>query len=236
MRKYENQTVALRAAGKGFGFMRLVLVGAPGSGKGTQAELLVRRLGLTCIGTGDILRDAIRNRTPIGLQAEPIIKQGRLVPDSIVNDLIAELFRRPDRPESFVLDGYPRTYSQAIAFDALLNLLFIKLDAVVRLVAPDEEVVRRIGSRRCCSGPNCGICYNLLARPPKVDGRCDACGRPLVVRDDDREETVRRRLVEFHANTDQLIEHYRMRGLLREVSALDPVETIHADIVTAVKP
>lgn len=214
--------------------MRLVLLGAPGSGKGTQAELLVQRLGLTYIGTGDILRAAIKNRTPIGLQAEPIIKKGLLVPDAIVNDLIAELFRKPDRPERFVLDGYPRTYAQAIAFDALLNLLVLKLDAVVGLTVHDEEVVKRISSRRCCGSPTCGICYNLLARPPKVDGTCDRCGGPLLIREDDREETVRRRLVEFHNNTDQLIEHYRMRGLLREVSALDPVETIYTNVVTAV--
>lgn len=216
--------------------MRLVLVGAPGSGKGTQAELLVRRHGLKAIGTGDILRAAIRDQTPVGRQAEPILRQGRLVPDRIVNDLVAEVFRNPDQPGAFVLDGYPRTYAQAIAFDALLTLQFIKLDAVVHLAVKDDEVVRRISSRRCCAGPNCGVCYNLLARPPKNDGVCDRCGGPLVIRDDDREETVRRRLVEFHANTDQLIEHYRLRGLLREISAIDPVETIHANILKAVNP
>ena len=235
MRKYEKGTEAHRASGKGGGFMRLVLVGAPGSGKGTQADLLVTRLGLTSIGTGDILRAAIKDETPVGLQAEPIIKKGLLVPDSIVNDLVAELFQRPERPDSFVLDGYPRTYAQAIAFDALLNLQYLKLDAVVGLAVKDEEVVRRIGSRRCCESTGCGICYNLLARPPKVKDTCDKCGSPLTIREDDREETVRRRLVEFHSNTDLLVEHYRMRGLLREVSALDPVETIYANIVKAVK-
>ncbi|QEL15206.1 adenylate kinase [Limnoglobus roseus] len=216
--------------------MRLVLVGAPGSGKGTQAELLVKRLGLTYIGTGDILRAAIKAHTPVGLQAEPIIKQGRLVPDAVVNDLVAELFQRPDRPEAFVLDGYPRTYAQAIAFDALLNLQYLRLDGVVYLTVKDEEVVRRISSRRCCENvTNCGVCFNLLARRPKVDGVCDNCGGNLVTRADDKEETVRRRLVEFHANTDQLIEYYRGRGLLREVSALDPMETIYANVVKALK-
>ena len=215
--------------------MRLVLVGAPGSGKGTQAELLVRRLGLKYIGTGDILRAAIRERTPVGLQAEPILKRGLLVPDSVVNELVAELFRRPDRPESFVVDGYPRTYAQAIAFDALLNLQYLKLDAVVSLAVKDEEVVRRISSRRCCENPKCGVCYNVLARPPKADAVCDNCGSKLIVRDDDREETVRRRLVEFHNNTDLLIEHYRARGLLRDVSAVDPVETIYANIAAVLK-
>lgn len=215
--------------------MRLVLVGPPGSGKGTQADLLVRRLGLTYIGTGDILRAAIKAQTPLGQQAEPLLKVGRLAPDAMVNDLVAELFRRPGRPEKFVLDGYPRTYAQAIAFDALASLQYLRLDAVVSLAVSDEEVVRRIGSRRCCENPACGRCFNLLARPPKVAGVCDQCGAKLVVRDDDKEETVRRRLVEFHANTDQLIEHYRGRGLLREVSALDPVETIYANVVRAVQ-
>lgn len=216
--------------------MRLVLVGAPGSGKGTQADLLVRRHGLTAIGTGDILRAAIRERTPVGRQAETILREGRLVPDATVNDLVAERFRNPDPPDAFVLDGYPRTYAQAIAFDALLNLLYIKLDAVVHLAAKDEDVVRRIVSRRSCETPDCGACYNLLACPPRVGGICDRCGQPLVARDDDREDAVRRRLVDYHANTDRVIEHYRTRGLLRELSALDPVETIHANILKAVKP
>lgn len=215
--------------------MRVVLVGAPGSGKGTQAGLLVARLGLTPIGTGDILRAAIKDQTPVGRLAEPLLKVGRLAPDAMVNDLVAELFQRTDRPESFVLDGYPRTYAQAIAFDALLTLHYLKLDAVVNLAVEDEEVVRRIGSRRCCANPTCRTSYNLLARPPKVNAICDRCGGPLTTRDDDREETVRLRLVEFHNNTDRLLEHYRIRGLLREVSALDPVETIYSNIVKAVQ-
>lgn len=215
--------------------MRLVLVGAPGSGKGTQAELLVKRLGMTYVGTGDILRSAIRNKTPIGLLAEPIIKKGLLVPDTIVNDLVAELFTGANQPSKFVLDGYPRTYAQAIAFDALLHLQYLKLDAVVSLVVLDEEVVRRISSRRCCENPGCGVCYNQLARPPKVEGICDHCGSRLIIREDDQETTVRRRLIEFHSNTDQLIEHYRMRGLLREVSAHDPVETIYENILHTVR-
>jgi adenylate kinase len=211
--------------------MRLVLVGPPGSGKGTQAKLLVERLGLAYIGTGEILRDAIRQGTPTGRLADPLIKQGLLVPDTVVNDVVAELFRRPDRPERFVMDGYPRTYAQAIAFDALLAQQFLKLDAVIDLDIPDDEVVRRISSRRCCANKACGTCFNLAFVPPKKDGVCDKCGSPLMLRDDDKEETVRRRLAEFHKNTDALIDHYRQRGLLREVSAMDPVETIYGNIV-----
>ena len=214
--------------------MRLVLVGPPGSGKGTQAELLCNRLGLTYVGTGEILREAIRTKTPVGREVEPIIKRGLLVPDIVVNDLIAELFRRPNRPEKFVLDGYPRTYSQSIAFDALLRQEYLTLDAVVNLSIQDEEVVRRISGRRCCSNPKCGICYNVSVRPPKTVNACDKCGNPLLLRDDDKEETVRRRLEEFHKNTDALIDHYTRARLVRNVSATDPVETIFANVAKAI--
>ena len=217
--------------------MRLVLVGPPGSGKGTQAELLVKRLGVVEIGTGDILRLAIKQRTPIGVLVEPLLKQGLLVDDSIVNDLVAELFRGPDRPDCFVMDGYPRTYAQAVAFDALLAQEMMSLDGVVNLTIADDEVVRRISGRRCCSNiPHCGTCYNIYAKPSKVPGTCDKCGADLVLRDDDKEETVRRRLQEFHKNTNGLLRHYRDKGLLHEVPATDPVETIYANIVKALTP
>ncbi|MBX9580155.1 MAG: adenylate kinase [Gemmataceae bacterium] len=215
--------------------MRLVLVGPPGCGKGTQGELLVERLGVVEVGTGDILRRAIKDGTPLGREVEPLLKQGLLVPDTVVNDLVAELFRGPHRPERFVMDGYPRTYAQAIAFDALLNQEMLSLDGVVNLTISDEEVVRRISGRRCCSNLEaCGVCYNVYAKPPKVEGKCDRCGAPLMLRDDDREETVRRRLDEFHKNTDALIEHYRRRGLLREVPATGGVEAIYANIIKAI--
>jgi adenylate kinase len=215
--------------------MRLVLVGPPGSGKGTQAERLVRQFGLMSIGTGAMLRDAISRGTEMGNQIKPLMDQGLLVPDPIVNDVVAELFRSPNRPDCFVMDGYPRTYSQAIAFDALLIQQFLNLDAVINLTIPDEEVVRRIGGRRCCPNPNCDASsYNVFFRPPKVPGKCDKCGSDLILRDDDKEETIRRRLREFHNNTELLITHYRYRNLLREVSATDPVETIFANIVRAI--
>jgi adenylate kinase len=215
--------------------MRIVLLGPPGSGKGTQAELLVKRQKLTYIGTGDILRAAIRNKTPIGLQAEPLIRVGRLVPDSMVNDLVAELLQRRNRPVSFVMDGYPRTLAQAVAFDQLLELESLKLDAVINLAVDDNVVIQRISSRRCCENPQCGICYNLLAKPSKVPNICDSCGSALITRDDDKAETVRRRLIETHNNTEPLIEHYRKCGLLHEVWALDPIETVHTNIIRAVK-
>lgn len=213
--------------------MRLVLVGPPGSGKGTQAERLVRELGLTYIGTGAMLRDAISRGTEMGKQIKPLMDQGLLVPDIIVNEVVAELFRGPDRPDCFVMDGYPRTYSQAIAFDALLKQQFLNLDGVINLAIPDEEVVRRIGGRRCCPNPVCGALYNIYFRPPKMPGVCDKCGSSLIVREDDHEDTIRRRLREFHNNTELLIAHYRSRNLLRDVSATDPADTIYANIVRA---
>lgn len=213
--------------------MRMVLVGPPGSGKGTQAEKLVKRLGLTYVGTGDILRDAVRRQTDMGRLVEPILKKGLLVDDVTVNDLIAELFRGPNRPERFVLDGYPRTYAQAIAFDALLAQQYLKLDGVVSLAISDDDVVERISYRWCCTNPECKVCFHLKARPPKVAGKCDNCGSPLSQRADDKEETVRRRLLEFHNNVDPLLEHYERQGLVKHVSALDDAEAIYKNIVRA---
>jgi adenylate kinase len=210
--------------------MRLVLVGPPGSGKGTQAEKLCERLGLRYVGTGNMFRAAIKANTPVGQVAKPLIDRGLLVPDDVVNDLVAELFRT-ERPERFVMDGYPRTHTQAEAFDALLAQQSLKLTAVVNLTIADDEVVRRIGSRRCCSNKACGVCYNIAFRPPKKDNVCDRCGSPLLVRDDDKEETIRRRLVEFHKNTEDLIAHYRRAGLLKDVSAVPPMDVVYQNIV-----
>jgi adenylate kinase len=212
--------------------MRLVLVGPPGSGKGTQADFLVQRLKLTYVGTGEILRDAIRRGTEMGRHVKPLMDKGLLVPDPIVNDVVAELFRSPARPDCFVMDGYPRTYSQAIAFDALLRQQFLGLDAVINLTIADDEVVKRISGRRCCSrSDGCGVCFNVHYKPPKVPGKCDKCGAELILRDDDKEETVRRRLGEFHKNTEQLITHYRQQNLVKDVSATDPPETVYANIM-----
>lgn len=211
--------------------MRLVLVGPPGSGKGTQAQKLKERLKIVVVGTGDMLRDAIARKTETGKLVGPLMEQGLLVPDPIVNDAVAELFRSADRPDCFVMDGYPRTYSQAIAFDALLRQEFLTLDGVVNLTISDDEVVKRISGRRCCSKPDCGVCYNVNNKPSKVPGKCDKCGASLTLRDDDKEETVRRRLNEFHKNTEQLLTHYRNLKLVRDVSATDPPETIYENVM-----
>jgi len=182
--------------------MRLVFVGPPGSGKGTQAKLLRDRYGLTVIGTGDILRDAVKQRTPLGVQVESCLTAGRLVPDDLMNEMVAELFRRPDHPVNFILDGYPRTLSQAESLDAVLRQSGLDLPHVVQFVLPDEEVVRRLSGR-------------LLAER----------------RTDDGAETVRKRLELYHDYADPLVEHYRRKGLLRVIDATQDVEKVHQQIV-----
>jgi len=210
--------------------MRLVLVGPPGSGKGTQARLLTERGALPAYGTGDILRDAIRRGTPQGRQAEPLIKKGLLAPDRLVNDLVHDLFNCKTRPEKFVFDGYPRTLAQAVWFDDLLAKLGLPLTAVVQFDVPDEEVVRRISGRRVC--PANGTVYHVTDRPPKVPGVCDLDGQALVQRDDDREEVVRERLRVFHESTDALLDHYRKAGRLVVVPAVGSIESTYQSMMS----
>jgi adenylate kinase len=181
--------------------MRLVFVGPPGSGKGTQAKLLRERRGYTVIGTGDILRDAVKRQTPLGLQVKSCLHSGRLVPDELVNELIAEVFRRDDRPARFVLDGYPRTVGQAEALDAVLRRTGEDVQHVFQFVLPDEEVIRRLGGRR--------------TQEHRVD---------------DDAETVRKRLVVYDDSADALVEHYRRQGLLREIDAGQDVEKVYRQI------
>jgi adenylate kinase len=216
--------------------MRLILLGPPGSGKGTQAKLLCQRHRLEHIGTGDLLREAIRLNTPMGQRAHPFVESGRLVPDDLVNDLIAERFRRDDRPERFVLDGYPRTLAQAASFDQVLRQQFLNLTGVVLLQVPDEEIVRRLNGRWSCPKPGCKATYHTQSNPPRVPGVCDVCGTKLVQREDDKEETVRARLLVYHKNTEELIPHYRQQGLLREVSGMGEIEKVYADVLKALNP
>jgi len=203
--------------------MRLVLVGPPGSGKGTQARLLSERLGLTTYGTGDILREAIRLGTEAGTQAEPFIRCGQLAPDHLVNELVRDLFTRQPRPDKFVFDGYPRTLAQAVWFDGLLADFKLPLTAVIQFDVSDDEVVRRISGRRV--SPTSGAVYHVTDRPPRKPDVCDVDNKPLLQRDDDREEVIRERLRVFHDNTDELVAHYRTNGLLKVVPASGPIES-----------
>jgi adenylate kinase len=209
--------------------MRLILLGPPGSGKGTQAQLLSRDHDLEHVSTGDLLRAAKDQGTPLGLRAKEYMDAGQLVPDVLVNDLVAERFRRGGRLERFVMDGYPRKLSQAAAFDALLREQMLDINAVVLLTVDDEEIVRRISGRRTC--PSCKATYHVDNKPPKVPGVCDNCGHALIQRSDDRPETVRERLNVYHNDTVELIPHYRAQGLLREVSGEGKIEDVYANIL-----
>jgi adenylate kinase len=215
--------------------MRLILLGPPGSGKGTQADLLCRRNHLEHIGTGDILRQAIAAHSPAGERARPFVEAGKLVPDDLVNDIIAERFRRDDRPDRFVMDGYPRTLAQAASFDQVLRQQFLDLTAAVLLMVSDEDIVGRLAGRWSCPQAGCKATYHTASNPPRVAGVCDRCGTKLVQRDDDRPETVRRRLMVYHKNTEELIPHYRAQGLLREVAGDGEIEQIYENILKALK-
>jgi adenylate kinase len=208
--------------------MRLILLGPPGSGKGTQADLLSTRLNLAHVGTGDILREAIQHQTPLGARAKPFLESGLLVPDDLVNEIIAERFRGKRRPEQFVMDGYPRTLAQAASFDQVLHQEFLNLSAVILLVVDDGEIVRRMAGRLNC--PKCKRSYHMVNHPPKRDKLCDDCGTPLVQRTDDREETVRKRLQVYHQNMADLIQHYQAKGLLHEVDGAGEIEQIFGRI------
>lgn len=208
--------------------MRLIILGPPGSGKGTQAKLLREQLGLVHVATGDILREAVKLGTPIGQQARAYMEQGKYVPDSLVNDIIAEKFARADRPTCFILDGYPRTEAQAIALDEVLKRNGVQLTAAIHLRVPDSEIVRRLNGRRTC--PKCGALYHVVNKPPKVAETCDACGTRLEHRDDDLEGTIRERLHVFHGTMPTVISHYRKQELLHEVDGQGSIIEINAAI------
>jgi adenylate kinase len=216
--------------------MRLILLGPPGSGKGTQAKLLCKRLHLEHIGTGDIIRSAMSHHTPVGEQAKPFVSSGNLVPDDLVNALVVEHFRGPLRSERFVMDGYPRTLAQAKAFDLLLEAEKLPLTAVVLLNVIDSEIIHRVSGRWSCPKKGCKATYHTESNPPRVTGVCDDCGTQLVQRDDDKEETVRARLRVYHHDTAELIPYYRQRGLLHEIPGQGEIEQIYQRLAKILKP
>jgi adenylate kinase len=210
--------------------MRLIMIGPPGGGKGTQARLLSQKFGLTHISTGDVLREAILLKTPAGQQAEPFVKVGKLVPDDLVNKMVAERFRRTDRPERFVMDGYPRTLAQAKAFDKVLTEQKLALSAVVLLTVDDQEIIKRLTGRWNCPKADCKATYHTLFKPPRKAGICDVCGTPLVQRDDDQEATIRKRLEVYRTSTIPLLDHYRKQNLVREVSGSGDIQAIFTNL------
>lgn len=198
--------------------MKLILLGAPGAGKGTQAEILSARLGIPTISTGNILRAAIKEGTPTGLEAKRYMDEGRLVPDSVIIGIVAQRLEQPDCAKGFILDGVPRTIGQAQALDEH----GVTFDKVLSIEISDGEIEERMSGRRVCQ--SCGAPYHVKARPPKKEGVCDACGGALVQREDDRAETVRRRLEVYHAETEPLKGYYEGKGILIPVANQDTIE------------
>lgn len=205
--------------------MRFVLLGAPGSGKGTQANYLVKEFSIPHISTGDILREADRNGTPLGRKAKAFMEQGALVPDDLVLDLVRERMAQPDAQDGFLLDGFPRTVAQADGLDQILTGLRQKLDYVVSLDVAEHELIRRLTARWSC--PKCGAIYNLISQPPKLVGICDACGTALEQRPDDRRETVENRLKVYESQTAPLRQYYAAKQLLLPVDGAQAPELVY---------
>lgn len=204
--------------------MKLILLGAPGSGKGTQAKMLADRWSVPHISTGDILRQAVRDETELGRRAAPIMATGGLVPDELMIGIIADRLGAEDAAKGFILDGFPRTVAQAEKLDTLVSGNGSGNVRVLHLLVPDDVIVGRIAARRSC--PSCGATYHLVSSPPRVEGICDRCGEKLTTRPDDTESAVRRRLDEFHQRTLPVVGHYRAKSWLREVDGLGAVEQV----------
>ncbi|ADQ41229.1 adenylate kinase [Caldicellulosiruptor acetigenus I77R1B] len=192
--------------------MRLILLGAPGAGKGTQAEYLSKRFSIPHISTGDILRENVKNETELGKKAKEYMDKGLLVPDEIVIEIVKDRISKEDCKNGFLLDGFPRTIAQAEALDKVLQELGQKIDKVLNIEVPDEKILERMSGRRICK--NCGASFHVIYRPPQKEGVCDVCGGELYQREDDKEETVKKRLEVYHAQTQPLIDYYRAKGLL----------------------
>ena len=209
--------------------MNLILLGAPGAGKGTQAELLVKKLSIPAISTGNMLREAIANGTDLGKKAKEYMDEGNLVPDDLILGIVAERVSRPDCARGFILDGVPRTLAQAEALEAR----GVKIDHVISIEVDDSEIERRMTGRRVCA--KCGASYHITANPPKVEGVCDACGGQLTIRKDDAPETVRKRLQVYHSTTEVLKDFYGKLGRLCEVNGSQSIEDANRDILKAIE-
>lgn len=207
--------------------MKLILLGAPGAGKGTQAEIISKKLGIPTISTGNILREAIKNETEIGLKAKSFMDNGKLVPDDVIIGIVSERVAREDCANGFILDGVPRTIPQAEALEAA----GIHFDAVISIEIEDSVIEARMTGRRVCG--SCGASYHITANPPKTEGICDVCGKELVIRKDDAPETVKNRLKVFHAETEALKDFYGKLGVLKLVEGNQPIENATRDILAA---
>lgn len=207
--------------------MKMILLGAPGAGKGTQAEILSAKLGIPTISTGNILRAAIQDQTPVGLEAKSYMDEGKLVPDRVIIEIVAQRLQQPDCAKGFILDGMPRTIGQAEALDHA----GVKFDRVLSIEISDEEIEARMSGRRVCS--KCGASYHISARPTKVEGVCDSCGGTVVQREDDKPETVCNRLTVYHEQTEPLKEFYQNKGVLTTVDNQPTIEATTKVIMEA---
>lgn len=210
--------------------MKIIMLGAPGAGKGTQAKKIAAKYGIPHISTGDIFRANIKNGTELGKKAKTYMDQGLLVPDELVVDLVVDRVSQDDCTKGYVLDGFPRTIPQAEALDKALEAKGQKMDYAIDVDVPDENIVRRMGGRRACVG--CGATYHLEYAPTRQEGICDVCGGELILRDDDKPETVLKRLGVYHEQTQPLIEYYTNQGILKTVDGTVDMEDVFAAIVS----
>jgi len=213
--------------------MRIVLMGMPGVGKGTQAVQLRDHLAVAHVSTGDILREAVKAGSDLGRQVKGVLEAGALVPDQLMGNLIGERLRQEDAREGFILDGFPRTVDQVAILDGVLERLGVALDAAILLEAPEELVVERLSGRRVC--PKCGAVYHVAARPPKSAGTCDGCGTALVQRPDDTEKVIRDRLDVYRKQTHPIAEAYESRGLLRRFDGTGTPQAIFERLKTGLE-
>lgn len=209
--------------------MKIIMLGAPGAGKGTQAKMIAAKYGIPHISTGDIFRANIKNGTELGAKAKEYMDKGLLVPDELVVDLVIDRFKEPDCEKGYVLDGFPRTIPQAEALDKALTAIGESIDYAINVEVPDENIINRMGGRRACVG--CGATYHIVYSPTKVEGKCDTCGADLIVRDDDKPETVKNRLAVYHEQTQPLIDYYTNKGITREVDGTVDMKDVFEAIV-----
>lgn len=202
--------------------MNIVLLGAPGAGKGTQAKTLSEKLSIPHISTGDIFRANIKGNTPLGIKAKEYMDKGELVPDELTVEIVKDRLAKPDCAKGFILDGFPRTIPQAEYLDKVLNDMKIELDATLLINVKDEDIIERMSGRRTC--PNCGASYHIVFNPTKVEGVCDICNTPVIQRPDDAAETVLNRLETYHKQTQPLISYYEKAGKLKVADGADEVE------------
>ena len=208
--------------------MKIIMLGAPGAGKGTQAKMIAEKYSIPHVSTGDIFRANIKNGTELGKEAKKYMDQGLLVPDELTVKILLDRVAQDDCKNGYVLDGFPRTIPQAEALDKALAEFGDKIDYAIDVNVPDENIVKRMGGRRACVG--CGATYHLVYAPTKTEGICDVCGKELILRDDDKPETVEKRLNVYHEQTQPLIDYYKAKGILKEVDGTVDMKDVFAAI------